>query len=960
MPIPQVAIVGRPNVGKSSLFNWLAGRRLAIVDPTPGVTRDRLFAPVQAGERWFELVDTGGMGFHDNAKLTDDVERQIARAIDQAAVVIFLVDVRSGPMPLDELVAQRLRGIEKPVAVWRLVGLAPAGEAASRLPFVGRQAELRQIRSTLESCREQGRGGVVYLRGEAGIGKTRLLDETRRAAEALGFACHTGLVLDFGMGKGRDAVRAVVRSLLGAAPEGGEAERREAAAAAARTGLVDEDDLPFLHDLLDLPQPEGLRARFDAMSNDARTRGAAAAVGRLVARAAGRRPLLIAIEDLHWADAQTLAQVAALAATAAECAAVLVMTSRIEGDPVDRAWRAGAREAPILTVDLVPMRRDEAVALARTIAADAGDLVMACVERAEGNPLFLEQLVRDMSERGGAALPPSLQSLVLARMDRLAPADKAALQAASIAGQRFGLDLVRTLVDDPAWRADALVAHVLVKPDGEGFLFAHALIREGVYASLLTATRRALHARAAAWYRGRDPVLTAEHLERAEDPGAAAAYREAALAEAAAYRPEQALALAERGLAVAASGADRFALLSLKGQMQRDLARPAESVATWREAEALAPGDLDRARALIGQAAGHRMRSEHGEARTALDRAMGLLGEDGHALERAQVHYYMGSLAFAQGDVAACRTQHEQGLAWAERAGDPEWQARALSGLGDAHYAAGRMVTASAYFKRCVGMAVERGMGRIELSNRFMVGVTLMNLCAFDEALHEVDLTRAMALAVRDRHAEMIAYETRALLMMMTGEAAACLEDALKGEALARELGAKRYLSILVGLKGRTLGMLGREAEAMAALDEAVALCREIGEGFAGPAVRGYIAIIARDAALRARMLAEGEALLAKGSVSHNYLIFYYDGTTTALAWKEWDRALAYAAALEAYTASEPLPWSDHLIARTRALVAYGRGGRDPALLAEIARLRAYAAEHKLNASRDLIDAMTG
>src|SRR5215510_9260176 len=115
MPLPQVAIVGRPNVGKSSLFNWLAGRRIAIVDPTPGVTRDRLVAPVQIGERFVELVDTGGMGIEDADELTADVERQISHAIDAASVLIFLVDVRSGPVPLDVEVAERLRGIGKPV-----------------------------------------------------------------------------------------------------------------------------------------------------------------------------------------------------------------------------------------------------------------------------------------------------------------------------------------------------------------------------------------------------------------------------------------------------------------------------------------------------------------------------------------------------------------------------------------------------------------------------------------------------------------------------------------------------------------------------------------------------------------------------------------------------------------------------------------------------------------------------
>ncbi len=115
MPVPQVAIVGRPNVGKSSLFNWLAGRRIAIVDPTPGVTRDRLTTLVKAGDRYFDLVDTGGMGIEDSQNLTDDVERQIEAAIERADILLFVVDTRSGPMALDDRVAQRLRGVGKPV-----------------------------------------------------------------------------------------------------------------------------------------------------------------------------------------------------------------------------------------------------------------------------------------------------------------------------------------------------------------------------------------------------------------------------------------------------------------------------------------------------------------------------------------------------------------------------------------------------------------------------------------------------------------------------------------------------------------------------------------------------------------------------------------------------------------------------------------------------------------------------
>lgn len=117
MALPIVAIVGRPNVGKSSLFNWLAGRRISIVDPTAGVTRDRVSTVVEYEGRPWEIMDTGGIGIVDHDDLTADVERQIQLALQSAAVVVFVVDVRDGVVPLDEDVAVRLRAIKKPVVL---------------------------------------------------------------------------------------------------------------------------------------------------------------------------------------------------------------------------------------------------------------------------------------------------------------------------------------------------------------------------------------------------------------------------------------------------------------------------------------------------------------------------------------------------------------------------------------------------------------------------------------------------------------------------------------------------------------------------------------------------------------------------------------------------------------------------------------------------------------------------
>jgi GTP-binding protein len=109
MALPIVAIIGRPNVGKSSLLNALAGRRISIVEPTAGVTRDRISAIIERNERYFELVDTGGYGIVDSDKLSNHIERQILQAIESADVVVFMVDIRDSLVPLDEKIAALLR-----------------------------------------------------------------------------------------------------------------------------------------------------------------------------------------------------------------------------------------------------------------------------------------------------------------------------------------------------------------------------------------------------------------------------------------------------------------------------------------------------------------------------------------------------------------------------------------------------------------------------------------------------------------------------------------------------------------------------------------------------------------------------------------------------------------------------------------------------------------------------------
>ncbi len=162
MKLPTVAIVGRPNVGKSSLLNRLVGQRISIVDPTPGVTRDRISVPCPIGDGYVELVDTGGIGIVDHDDLTEHVENQIAYSLAEANLLIFLVDAREGVTPLDRHVAERLRRLAVPVIL-----------VANKVDEVGMSAEMGELNSL-------GFGEPIAVSAHHGTGMDRLADAIAR------------------------------------------------------------------------------------------------------------------------------------------------------------------------------------------------------------------------------------------------------------------------------------------------------------------------------------------------------------------------------------------------------------------------------------------------------------------------------------------------------------------------------------------------------------------------------------------------------------------------------------------------------------------------------------------------------------------------------------------------------------------------------------------------------------
>ena len=840
--------------------------------------------------------------------------------------------------PMGEI---EVKGFQEPVQVWRLDGFLTDTSVAERTSFVGRKAELRQFAGALDSCRETGTGQTVFVRGEAGIGKTRLVEEFTAIAEGPGFASHKSLVLDFGVGKGQDAIRALVRSLFGIASGADKAVRAAAVERTLAEGLLEPDRQVYLNDLLDLPQPTEMRAMYEAMDNATRNRGKRGTVGALIKGTSARQPVLVTVEDIHWADALTLAHLATISSTVKDCPAVLVMTSRIEGDPIDQTWRSTTRGSPLMTIDLAPLRNDEAIAFVGELIDATTPFAMRCVERAEGNPLFLEQLLHSAETTMEDSLPGSVQSIVLARIDNLDAPDKRALQAASVIGQRFSLDVLCHLIESPQFTCTGLIEHFLVRPEGEDYLFAHALVREGVYSSLLRARRCELHRKAAEWFAERDSMLKAEHLDRADDPAAPRTYLEAAEAQASEFRYERARQLVERGLELATDQAAKYDLTCFRGDILRDLGSIADSIDAFRNALEFSDDDVKKCRAWIGMAAGMRIVDRYDEAFEALDLAESAAINHGLTGDLAQIHSHRGNLYFPLGDIDGCVEQHTLARKYAREASSPESEARALSGLGDANYMRGRMITAHDNFHRCVELCRQHGLGRIEVANLAMRGVTQMYQNHLTAALHDCRAAIEAAAKVGHQRAELIARSgVMGFMLIDMSDFAGAREENELGLQLARRLGAKRFEPASLFNLARIVATQGDRTKAVKLAEEAVSISRETGITFRGPTALGVLAIVTDDPKRRRSALVEGERLLREGCVGHNHLWFYRDAMEACLDSGHWDDVERFAAALEDYTRVEPLPWTDFFIARGRALAVYGRGRRDAGTITELQRLR--------------------
>ena len=835
--------------------------------------------------------------------------------------------------------ARMIEGLPEPIEVWRFDRIAEESVTVGTR-FVGRAAERKTFAEAMERCLANGGGETIVVRGEAGIGKTRLLHEFDQMAHARGFASCTGLVLDFGTGRGQDAIASLVRGLLDVVAGSGKAERASAAERAIAAGLLSDERRPYLNDLLDLPQPHELKSLFEAMDNEMRNRGKQDTLAELVTRRSARQPLLLRIEDLHWADSSVLDHAAALAQSASGCRAMLVLTSRIAGDPFDEMWRERTNSAAIGYFDLGPLGDAEAAELAHEFADVEKSVVSNCVARAGGNPLFLEQLLRNADELADDNIPGTVQGIVQARLDAISATDRRALQAASVLGQRFTLEAVRAIAGLTDYRLDRMLTAALVRPVSGGYLFGHALIRDGAYASLLTQRRQDLHRAAANWFAGKDALLHATHLDQAGDTAAAAAaYFAAGQGSAGNFRHDEALAAIERGARIATAADIQFELEQLRGDVLRDAGQTDASIEAFRAALATAPDEASRCRVLIGIAAGARVLGQAEEALAILEEAQPLAEKHEIAMELARIHQLRGNIAFLSGDVDLCQTEQQQALIHARAAGSAEIEAQAYSGLGDANYMQGCMISAHRNFERALAIADAHDLLAIRAGLVPAVAHTLVLQSRLSAARGCIDEGLALIQRVGHRRAELIVRLNFSSLLGEFGEPQLGLDEAELALEAIRQIGAKVWEPLGWSMRARSLANLGKFGEAVDPARRGAEMAREASRALLGAWCLGILAWVSDDEDERRAVLAEGEAMLSERVVGHCHLWFYRDAMEACLNAGDFDSVERYAALLEDFTRAEPLPWSDFFIARGRVLTAHARAPDDDSVRDRVAAL---------------------
>jgi len=667
--------------------------------------------------------------------------------------------------------------------VWRLLELDRQPiRPATASPMVGREEELERSLAAFAAVREQGDAKLLTIVGEAGIGKSRLVRELRRRlageANVIGGRC-----LSYGQGITFWPLR---EALIEAAGEESRAGVRRL------LGVADDADVvtDIVAAALDLGPAQSVGEQLPW------------AVRRLLEVLSAKQPLLLVIDDVHWADAPLLDLVDYLVDWL-RAPVLLVCSARPELLDTRPSWGGG--HAQVSSVVLGPL--DDAAAL-RHLENQLGHRPLSEAQReqilgaAEGNPLFVEQLLQMSAENPAwdqdAQIPGTIQALLSARLDRLGPGERALIECAAIVGRQFWRSAVRELLPVEAQPSTdqylrALVHRGLIRPDrgvlaGEEQLrFHHILIRDVAYRSTPKSSRSELHERFAEWLIPRGEVydeFVGYHLEQAfryrvelgspDDDSAALAGRAGDHLIAAGRRTfargdaHASVRLLRSGQAMleAAGRKEPGVLLGLGGALSEcgDL-REAEQVLTAAYDQARELGDDNlAARASIDLSFNQVVIDPSvplGEMLRVADEAVRTFDRTGDHGGIARAWHHVAMVHWIQSRGGDMEEALERAMTHAERAGDRHMQSRILSYLARATMTGPRPVTEGV--ERCTGILERAG------DDVVLTAVTETMLGMLEAMRGDFSLARSYADAARRRLAAVGLTVTVAVLQMYSG-----------------------------------------------------------------------------------------------------------------------------------------------------------------------------------------------
>ncbi len=414
-----------------------------------------------------------------------------------------------GVFDFEDLGNKELRGFADPVPTWKVVGESAvesrfeAIHGTEHLPLVGREEELEALLDCWHRAKS-GQGQAVCIAGEAGIGKSRLVRalKQRLSDESLHMITYQCSPL-----QKNTPFHPVIRRLEYALGKAGDGDDRllRLERLLRESGSAVEEVLPFFADLLSIPFEDRYpRPKLSPLQWKERT---VQVLTDQLADLAEKIPVFIVMEDIHWADASTLELMASAAGQALRHRVLSVITARPEID------FAMARNNPSVTlIELQRISLEHVSELLHNLDSAGlfdAETIEGIAARADGVPLFVEELARGMSHgqgngNSGSGIPESLQAALTARLDRLGQS-KEVVQSAAVIGREFSSRLLAALVGLPPDVLDRGLETlcddgiIVAQEEGErhDYRFKHALIQEAAYSGVLRDRRRQLHSKLA-------------------------------------------------------------------------------------------------------------------------------------------------------------------------------------------------------------------------------------------------------------------------------------------------------------------------------------------------------------------------------------------------------------------------------------------------------------------------------